>query len=96
MLEAMEGIDAFLTPTTVTAALPAEGIDEGTTPATLTRMGNFVEMCGLALPNGFTANGLPTSLQIMCRGYDEATALRIGWAYEQATDWHQRVPTGLS
>ena len=96
MLEAMEGIDALLTPTTTSAALPVAGIDEGKTPATLTRMGNFVEMCGLSLPNGFTAGGLPTSLQVLCRGYDEATALRIGWAYEQATEWHRRTPPGVS
>ena len=42
--------------------------------------------------NPYTATGLPLSLQIMCRPYDEATALRIGWAYQQATDWHLRVP----
>ncbi len=28
-------------------------------------------------------------------GYDEAVALRIGWAYEQATDFAGRVPPGL-
>jgi aspartyl-tRNA(Asn)/glutamyl-tRNA(Gln) amidotransferase subunit A len=39
-----------------------------------------------------THGGLPTSLQIVCRSYDEATALRIGWAYQAATDWHHRVP----
>ena len=50
---------------------------------------------GRALPNGFTATGLPISLQIACRGYDEATALRIGWAYQQATDWHERRPPGM-
>jgi len=41
------------------------------------------------LPDGLSAEGLPTSLQIICRGYREATALRIGWAYEQATQWHR-------
>ena len=44
------------------------------------------------MPNGFTAGGLPTSLQILCHAGDEATALRIGWAYEQATDWKARRP----
>jgi len=47
------------------------------------------------LPNGFTANGLPLSLQIVCSGYDEATALRIGWAYQEATDWHERRPPDM-
>jgi hypothetical protein len=31
-------------------------------------------------------------LQIVCRGGDEALALRIGWALEQATDWHTLAP----
>ena len=30
--------------------------------------------------------------QIICRGYDEAMALRIGWAYQEVTDWHLRRP----
>jgi aspartyl-tRNA(Asn)/glutamyl-tRNA(Gln) amidotransferase subunit A len=42
--------------------------------------------------NGFTGAGLPTSLHIVCRGYEEATALRIGWAYEQAASWRERTP----
>jgi aspartyl-tRNA(Asn)/glutamyl-tRNA(Gln) amidotransferase subunit A len=36
--------------------------------------------------------GLPTSLQIVCRGGAEALALRIGWALEQATVWHDKAP----
>jgi aspartyl-tRNA(Asn)/glutamyl-tRNA(Gln) amidotransferase subunit A len=46
----------------------------------------------VALPNGIAGDGLPTSLQIVCRACDEATALRIGWAYQGATDWHLRRP----
>jgi aspartyl-tRNA(Asn)/glutamyl-tRNA(Gln) amidotransferase subunit A len=26
------------------------------------------------------------------KGFDEATILRLGYAYEQATDWHRRTP----
>jgi aspartyl-tRNA(Asn)/glutamyl-tRNA(Gln) amidotransferase subunit A len=44
------------------------------------------------VPNGFTPGGLPTSLQILCGPGEEALALRIGWAYEQATDWKARRP----
>lgn len=84
--------DAWLTPTTATPAPPVQAIDQNSTPATFTRPINLLDRCALALPNGFTADGLPTSLQIACRGYDEATALRIGWAYEQATDWRLRAP----
>ena len=34
----------------------------------------------------------PISLQIVGRGYDEARILRIGWAFETATDWRKRRP----
>ena len=78
--------------TTATAAIPVDAVDQNDTPAMFTRVANILERCALSLPNGFTAGGLPSSLQIMCRGYDEATALRIGWAYEQATDWHHQHP----
>ena len=72
-----------------------ETVDQTTTPAYFTRLGNLLELCALAVPDGFTATGLPLSLQIVCKPYDEAMALRIGWAYQQATDWHERRPPGL-
>jgi aspartyl-tRNA(Asn)/glutamyl-tRNA(Gln) amidotransferase subunit A len=93
-LAALDGVDALLTPTTQSAAIPVDAIDQDTTPAHFTRVFNLLEMCALSLPDGFTAEGLPLSLQIACRPYDEAMALRIGWAYQQATDWHERRPAG--
>ena len=42
---------------------------------------------------GFSAAGLPFSLQIMGRHFDEATVYRVAAAYEQATDWHTRRPS---
>jgi aspartyl-tRNA(Asn)/glutamyl-tRNA(Gln) amidotransferase subunit A len=93
---ALADVDALLTPTTQTAAIPLDKVDQASTPAHFTRFVNALELCALALPNGFTAAGLPLSLQIACRGYDEATALRIGWAYQQATDWHERRPPGFA
>jgi aspartyl-tRNA(Asn)/glutamyl-tRNA(Gln) amidotransferase subunit A len=76
---ALESVDALLTPTTTTAAIPIDQVDQSSTPAHFTRFVNALDLCALALPNGFTADGLPLSLQIVCRGCDEATALRIGW-----------------
>jgi aspartyl-tRNA(Asn)/glutamyl-tRNA(Gln) amidotransferase subunit A len=90
------GVDALLTPTTQTAAIRVDSVDQATTPAHFTRLVNLLELCGLAVPDGFTATGLPLSLQIVCRPYDEATALRIGWAYQAVTDWHERRPPGLA
>lgn len=95
MDRAMAGIDALLTPTTEHAALPLDGLDQARLPSRFTRFGNLLEMCALALPNGATAAGLPLSLQITCRPYEEAMALRIGQAYQGATDWHLRRPEGL-
>ena len=89
---ALDGIDALLTPTTMTTAVPLDEVDQTKAPAHFTRFGNFLDLCALALPNGMDAGGLPTSLQIACRAYDEATALRIGWAYQNATEWHLRRP----
>ena len=83
---ALADVDALLTPTTASVAPPVDAIDQSGTAAGFTRPFNLIEWCALALPNGTGAGGMPTSLQIACRGYDEATALRIGWAFEQALE----------
>ena len=93
--EALAGFDALLTPATRTAAPVVADIDQSTTAAIFTRPINLIDYCALALPNGMTAGELPISLQIACRGYEEATALRIGRALQNVTDWHTRVPAGL-
>jgi len=53
---------------------------------------NLSGLPALALPCGFTGSGLPISLQLAGRPFDEATVLRAGHAYEQATEWHTRRP----
>ena len=95
MARAMDGVDALLTPSTPTAAIPVAEVDEDVTPAYFTRAGNLLDWCGLTVPNGYTATGLPTGLLINARGQAEALALRIGWAYEQATREQQRTPQDL-
>lgn len=45
----------------------------------------------LVLPAGFS-DGLPLGMQIIGRPFDDATVLRVGYAYQQATDWHLRHP----
>jgi aspartyl-tRNA(Asn)/glutamyl-tRNA(Gln) amidotransferase subunit A len=94
-MAALAGVDALLTPTVPTAAIPVAEVDQTKTPAHFTRAFNLLEMCAAAVPSGFTAAGLPLSLQIACRGYEEALALRIAWAFEQATGYTGRVPPGL-
>ena len=47
----------------------------------------------IALPCGFTSSGLPISLQLLGRPFDEATLLRAAYAYEHDTDWSRRRPS---
>jgi Asp-tRNA(Asn)/Glu-tRNA(Gln) amidotransferase A subunit family amidase len=53
---------------------------------------NLTGQPALSLCNGFDDTGLPLSLQIVGRHFDEATVLRIGHAYERATPWRERRP----
>src|SRR5688572_19173502 len=48
----------------------------------------------LSVPNGFGRSGLPLGMQIVGRPFEETTILRIGHAYERATDWHTRRQIG--
>jgi aspartyl-tRNA(Asn)/glutamyl-tRNA(Gln) amidotransferase subunit A len=47
------------------------------------------------VPCGFTAASLPVGLQVVGRPFEEALLVRVGHAYEQATDWHRRLPPGI-
>jgi aspartyl-tRNA(Asn)/glutamyl-tRNA(Gln) amidotransferase subunit A len=46
----------------------------------------------VSVPCGFTTDGLPVGLQISARPRADDVALRVAHAYEQATEWHTRVP----
>jgi aspartyl-tRNA(Asn)/glutamyl-tRNA(Gln) amidotransferase subunit A len=58
----------------------------------MTRPGNLTGLPAISLPCGFTADSLPVGLQLIGQHYDEATLLRIAYAYEQATPWHKMFP----
>ncbi|MXQ09568.1 amidase [Alphaproteobacteria bacterium GH1-50] len=57
-----------------------------------TRGINYLGLPSLALPCGQDASGLPIAFQLVGRADDEATLIRVGDAYQQATDWHLRTP----
>ena len=92
-MAALGSADALLAPTTLHPAIPLEDVDETTSPVQLTRVVNLLGLCGLAMPNGMTTSGLPTSLQIIGRPLAESLVLRIGWAFEQAGEWHRMAPS---
>jgi aspartyl-tRNA(Asn)/glutamyl-tRNA(Gln) amidotransferase subunit A len=83
-LAALDGFDAYLTPTTPAVAPTLAALDENDTPAHFTRAGNYLALCGTSLPTGLTPDGLPGSVQVLCRGGEEALSLRIAAAYERA------------
>jgi aspartyl-tRNA(Asn)/glutamyl-tRNA(Gln) amidotransferase subunit A len=58
----------------------------------LMRPFNFLGVPSLAVPCGFQPSGLPCAFQLAGRPFDEGLLLRLGHAYQQATDWHRRAP----
>ena len=55
---------------------------------------NLAGICGLSVPCGFTAEGLPVGLQAIGPALGEEAILRVGHAYERATEWHKMRPKG--
>jgi Asp-tRNA(Asn)/Glu-tRNA(Gln) amidotransferase A subunit family amidase len=53
---------------------------------------NLTGQPALSVPCGFDAGGLPIGLQLVGHHLDEATILRLGHAFQRATDWHCRRP----
>ena len=49
----------------------------------------------VAVPSGFTRDGLPAGITFLGRPYDDAAMLRLAYAYEQATR-HRQPPPLLS
>ncbi len=93
-LRAFEKVDVLVSPTTPT---PAFKSGEREDPLSMylcdlmTIPVNLAGLPGLSLPCGF-ADGLPIGLQIVGNALQESKVLRVAYAYEQSTDWHQRRP----
>jgi aspartyl-tRNA(Asn)/glutamyl-tRNA(Gln) amidotransferase subunit A len=56
---------------------------------------NLAGLPGLSIPCGFDGRGLPVGLQMVGNYFSEARMLGIAHAYQQATDWHTRMPDGI-
>ena len=95
---AWQACDLVATPTTPTPAfrlgektedpLQMYLADIFTVPA------NLAGIPGLSIPAGFVG-GLPVGLQLLGRPFDEATLVRAGHAYQQATSFHEAFPPGF-
>jgi aspartyl-tRNA(Asn)/glutamyl-tRNA(Gln) amidotransferase subunit A len=92
---AFEQVDAIVAPTSPTVAFEIGArigdpyqmylADIFTIPA------NMAGIPGIAVPCGF-ANGLPVSLQVLGKPFDESTILHIAHAYEQSEQWATMAP----
>jgi aspartyl-tRNA(Asn)/glutamyl-tRNA(Gln) amidotransferase subunit A len=94
--QTFEDVDALLSPTCLIPALTIEEcLEKPMVPFALIHNTLPFDMTGqpaLSVPCGFSSGGLPIGLQISGRRFDEATVLKVGAAYEAATDWHTRRP----
>ena len=52
---------------------------------------NIAGIPSISIPAGF-ADNLPIGMQIIGKPFSEEMLLRIAFAYEQATDWHEKKP----
>jgi aspartyl-tRNA(Asn)/glutamyl-tRNA(Gln) amidotransferase subunit A len=100
-LAAVAGTDAVLVPVGPVPAPTIAESDVGNSPnaeaviqrlTRFTRPVNYLGLPSLAIPCGFTRSGLPVGMQLIGRSFDEAMLLRIGAAFQRATDYHQRIP----
>jgi aspartyl-tRNA(Asn)/glutamyl-tRNA(Gln) amidotransferase subunit A len=97
--QAFEKVDAIVCPTSPT---PAFKLGERTSdPLSMyladvfTLAANIAGICGLSVPCGFVerhGKKLPVGLQVLGKELNESTLLQIGYAYEQATEWHKTKP----
>ncbi|MFC1935367.1 amidase [Chloroflexota bacterium] len=99
--KAMEELDVLVIPT---EPITAPRIDETTVVidgeeqpiqsllTQLTRPFNITGTPAISVPCGFDEWEIPVGLQIAGKPFDEATVLRVAYAYEQATPWHTRRP----
>jgi aspartyl-tRNA(Asn)/glutamyl-tRNA(Gln) amidotransferase subunit A len=100
--QAFERFDALLAPTSPTVAFKLGAKTDDPLAMYLndvcTIPVNLAGLPGVSIPCGFGAapdrpeRRLPIGLQVIGRALDEATVLRVAYAYEQASDWHRQHP----
>jgi aspartyl-tRNA(Asn)/glutamyl-tRNA(Gln) amidotransferase subunit A len=99
--EILQRVDCLLAPTLPISAPPVgakevqirnDSVPVRSALTMFTRLFNLTGHPVLAVPCGFGTDGMPLSLQLVGRSFEEATILRLANAYEAATDWHQRRP----
>ena len=88
-------VDALLSPTTPVPAAAIEGLDFAKAIRAIPRFSSVYPAAGvpsLAVPCGFTSEGLPLSLELAGPAFGEPQILRLGHAFQCVTDHHLRRP----
>ena len=87
-------VDVFATPTVPRPPEAFQTMDpnEQNLRPSFTNPFNLTGLPAISLPCGFTKDNLPVGVQIVAQPFEESTALRVAYAYEQATEWHKRRP----
>jgi len=91
--------DVLLTPAVPAALMPAAGMDQlESDPELFRKTLRYVvpfDLTGspaLVLPAGVNAAGGPVAVQFVAQRFHEDVLLQVGYAFEQATQWHLRHP----
>jgi aspartyl-tRNA(Asn)/glutamyl-tRNA(Gln) amidotransferase subunit A len=94
--KAFEKCDALVAPTSpFTAFKIGERMEDPLAmyaADTLTVPAGLIGIPGLSVPAGFDSKGLPIGMQIMGGQFQEEKILHVGYAFEQATEWHKQKP----
>ena len=93
----MAECDVALTASSLDPSCPIDDTAEvlRTYPRQVRQPFNVTGQPALVIPAGFTDNELPLSIQIVGHPFQEAMVYRVGAAYEDATGWARRRPSGL-
>ncbi len=96
----LRDVDALIVPTCPVTARAIESVDQSLETYAEwngkylrnTSIGNILNLCGVSVPCGFDADGMPIGLTVYAKPFCEDVALRVAHAIEQATEWHQQHP----
>lgn len=93
--ERLADVEAVVAPTMLTPAPRVDELDKGEPVKLMTRLVNWLGLCAVSVPCGFTSRGLPVGLQLIGKPFEEERVLRLAYAYEQTVAWNKRRPPGF-
>lgn len=100
--EAFKKVDILLCPSTPSVAVKIGGAaqnplfgyiaDQLNIPSSLAGLSGLLVPCGFGQPKDGAAVDLPVGLQIIGPQWGEERVFQVGFAYQQATEWHKEKP----